>query len=124
MTLKASQRIWVIDENLAWDNLIYLAVGRMEYLSQLIQVKVPSLSPKITQEIEETKKKRWLEHELRPSIQEKLIRYIMDQDKKKGHEVDLIVNYILMLNIFKKTNMHYISLKLKLFFKTLKLIQN
>ncbi|PKB93055.1 hypothetical protein RhiirA5_442478, partial [Rhizophagus irregularis] len=28
MTLKAPQRVWVIDENLAWDNLIYLAVGR------------------------------------------------------------------------------------------------
>jgi len=33
MTLKAPQRVWVIDENLAWDNLIYLAVGRVEYLS-------------------------------------------------------------------------------------------
>ncbi|CAG8704369.1 4653_t:CDS:2, partial [Dentiscutata heterogama] len=36
MTLKSSQRVWVIDKNLAWDNLIYLAVSRVEYLSQLI----------------------------------------------------------------------------------------
>ncbi|CAI2170168.1 18790_t:CDS:10 [Funneliformis geosporum] len=47
MTLKASQCVWVIDENLAWDNLIYLAVGRVEYLSQLIWVETPSLPPKI-----------------------------------------------------------------------------
>ncbi len=58
MTLKAPQRVWVIDKNLAWDNLIYLAVGRVEYLSQLIQVKAPPLPPEIAQEIEETKKKR------------------------------------------------------------------
>ncbi|CAI2181899.1 908_t:CDS:2 [Funneliformis geosporum] len=51
MTLKASQSVWVIDENLVWDNLIYLA-------------------------IEEAKKNRQLEHELKPSIQEKLIRYM------------------------------------------------
>ena len=58
MTLKAPQRVWVIDENLAWDNLIYLAVGRVEYVSQLIQVKMPSLPPEIAQDIEEAKKKR------------------------------------------------------------------
>ena len=47
MTLKAPQRVWVIDENLAWDNLIYLAVGRVEYLSQLIRVEAPPLPPEI-----------------------------------------------------------------------------
>ena len=47
MTLKASQHVWIIDENLAWDNLIYLAVGHVEYLSQLIQVEALSLPPKI-----------------------------------------------------------------------------
>ncbi|PKK64642.1 hypothetical protein RhiirC2_787220 [Rhizophagus irregularis] len=73
MTLKAPQSVWVIDENLAWDNLIYLAV-----------------------EIEEAKKNRWLEHELRPSIQEKLIGY-MSQDKEKGREFNLTVDYILIL---------------------------
>jgi len=96
MTLKAPQRVWVIDENLAWDNLIYLAVGRVEYLSQLIRVKAPPLPPEIAQEIEEAKKKKWLEHELRPSIQEKLIGY-MSQDKEKGREFNLTVDYILML---------------------------
>ncbi|GBB86244.1 hypothetical protein RclHR1_12680010 [Rhizophagus clarus] len=96
MTLKAPQSVWVIDENLAWDNLIYLVVGRVEYLSQLIQAKAPPLPPEIAQEIEEAKKKRRLEYELKPSIQKKLIRY-MDQDKEKGHDFDLTVDYILML---------------------------
>ncbi|CAG8516723.1 3419_t:CDS:2 [Dentiscutata heterogama] len=68
MTLKSPQRVWIIDENLAWDNLIYLAVGRVEYLNQLIRVKAPPLPPEIAQEIEETKKKRQLKHKLRPSI--------------------------------------------------------
>ncbi|POG63753.1 uncharacterized protein OCT59_014500 [Rhizophagus irregularis] len=96
MTLKALQRVWVIDENLAWDNLIYLAVGCVEYLSQLIRVEAPPLPPEIAQEIEEAKKNRWLEHELRSSIQEKLVRY-MGQDKEKGREFDLTVDYILTL---------------------------
>ncbi|CAG8505880.1 4227_t:CDS:1 [Cetraspora pellucida] len=47
MTLKSSQHVWIIDKNLAWDNLIYLAVGRVEYLNQLIRVEVPPLPPKI-----------------------------------------------------------------------------
>jgi hypothetical protein len=68
----------------------------VEYLSQLIRVEVPPLPPEIAQEIEEAKKKRQLEHELRPSIQEKLIGY-MGQDKEKGREFDLTVDYILTL---------------------------
>ncbi|CAG8823345.1 15098_t:CDS:1, partial [Gigaspora rosea] len=110
MTLKSPQRVWVIDENLTWDNLIYLAVGRIEYLSQLIRVEAPPLPPEIAQKIEEKKKKKRLEHELRPSIQEKLIRY-MGQDKEKGHEFDLTVDYILILNIFRKKDVHYVLSK-------------
>ncbi|CAG8837293.1 11242_t:CDS:1, partial [Racocetra persica] len=96
MTLKSPQCVWVIDENLAWDNLIYLAVGRIKYLSQLIQVEAPPLPSEIAQKIEEEKKKKWLEHELRLSIQKKLIGY-MGQDKEKGCEFDLTVDYILIL---------------------------
>ncbi|CAG8704927.1 13167_t:CDS:1, partial [Dentiscutata heterogama] len=51
-----------------WDNLIYLAVGRVEYLNQLIWVEAPLLLPEIAQEIEKTKKKRQLKYKLRPSI--------------------------------------------------------
>ena len=92
MTLKAPQCVWVIDENLVWDNLIYLAVGCVKYLSQLIWVESSPLLPEIAQEIEEAKKKKWLKHELKPSIQEKLIGY-MGQDKEKSYEFNLTVNY-------------------------------
>ncbi|CAG8842215.1 21804_t:CDS:2, partial [Gigaspora margarita] len=59
--------IWVIDEHLAWDNLIYLAVGRVEYLGQLIRIEG-----------------------------------YMNQNKKKGHEFNLSVNYILVLKDLQK----------------------
>ncbi|CAG8726871.1 6275_t:CDS:1, partial [Cetraspora pellucida] len=101
MTLKSPQRVWIIDENLAWDNLIYLAVGHVEYLNQLIQVEAPPLPPEIAQEIEEAKKKRQLKHKLRPSIQEKLIGYI-GQDKEKGRKFDLTVDYILTLKCIQE----------------------
>ncbi|CAG8755414.1 13721_t:CDS:2, partial [Gigaspora margarita] len=58
---------WVIDKHLAWDNLIYFAVGHIEYLSQLIQIEG-----------------------------------YMDQDKKKGHEFNLSVDYILILKDLQK----------------------
>ena len=101
MTLKSPQRVWIIDESLAWDNLIYLAVGRVEYLSQLIRVKAPPLPPEIAKVIEEAKKKKQLKYELRPSIQEKLIGY-MYQDKKKGREFDLSVDVIFALKDSQK----------------------
>ena len=65
MTLEAPQRVWVIDEHLAWDNLIYLAVGRVEYLSQLIRIEGPPLPP----EIEEVKNKKAIERSLRHNSQ-------------------------------------------------------
>ena len=68
----------------------------MKYLNQLIRVKTPPLPSEIAQKIEKAKKKKWLEYELRPSIQEKLIGY-MSQDKEKGREFNLTVDYILML---------------------------
>ncbi|CAG8497099.1 15971_t:CDS:1, partial [Cetraspora pellucida] len=90
MTLKAPQRVWVIDEHLAWDNLIYLAVDRVEYLGQLIRIEGPPLPP----EIKDAKNKKAIERSLRLFISEKLVGY-MDQDKKKGHEFNLSVDYIL-----------------------------
>ncbi|CAG8843992.1 24620_t:CDS:2, partial [Gigaspora margarita] len=79
MTLKAPQRVWVIDEHLAWDNLIYLAVGRVEYLGQLIRIEGPPLPP----EIEDAKNKKAIERFLRLFISGQLVGY-MDQDKKKA----------------------------------------
>ncbi|CAG8632412.1 1054_t:CDS:1, partial [Dentiscutata heterogama] len=101
MTLKSLQHVWIIDENLVWDNLIYLAVDHVEYLNQLIWVEALPLPPEIAQEIEETKKKRQLKHKLRPSIQEKLIRYI-GQDKEKDRKFDLTVDYILILKCIQE----------------------
>ncbi|CAG8638331.1 7059_t:CDS:1, partial [Dentiscutata heterogama] len=95
--LKALQCVWVIDENLVWNNLIYLVVGRVEYLSQLIQIEGPSLPP----EIEDAKNKKAIKHSLRLFISEKLVGY-MDQDKKKGHEFNLSVDYILVLKDLQK----------------------
>ncbi|CAG8529332.1 122_t:CDS:10, partial [Cetraspora pellucida] len=84
MTLEAPQRVWVIDEHLAWNNLIYLAVGCVEYLNQLVRIEGPPLPP----EIEEAKNKKAIERSLRPFISEKLVGY-MDQDKKKDCEFNL-----------------------------------
>ncbi|CAG8687539.1 17281_t:CDS:2, partial [Cetraspora pellucida] len=84
MMLEAPQRVWVIDEHLAWNNLIYLAVG-------------PPLPP----EIEEAKNKKAIERSLRPFISGKLIGY-MDQDKKKDREFNLSVDYILKLKDLQK----------------------
>ncbi|CAG8605323.1 5946_t:CDS:2, partial [Acaulospora morrowiae] len=89
--------VWVIDEHLAWDNLIYLAVGRVEYLSQLIRVEGPPLPP----EIKKAKNKKAIKCLLRSFISGKLVGY-MDQDKKKGREFDLSVDYILTLKDLQK----------------------
>ncbi|CAG8705200.1 14248_t:CDS:2, partial [Racocetra fulgida] len=97
MTLKAPQRVWVIDEHLAWDNLIYLAVGHVEYLGQLIRIEGPPLPP----EIKDAKNKKAIERSLRLFISGKLVGY-MDQDKKKGREFNLSVDYILVLKDSQK----------------------
>ncbi|RHZ51156.1 hypothetical protein Glove_482g26 [Diversispora epigaea] len=92
MTLEAPQRVWIIDEHLAWDNLVYLAVGRVEYLSQLIRIEGPPLPP----EIVEARNKKAIEQSLRLFISGKLVGY-MNQDKKKDREFNLSVDYILKL---------------------------
>ncbi|RHZ75705.1 hypothetical protein Glove_212g85 [Diversispora epigaea] len=92
MTLEASQQVWVIDENLAWDNLIYFAVGRVEYLNQLIQIEDPPLPL----EIVEARNKKVIEQSLRTFISEKLEGY-MNQDKEKDRKFNLSINYVLKL---------------------------
>ena len=94
MTLEAPQRVWIIDEHLAWDNLIYLAVGRVEYLKQLIRIEAPP-------EIKEINKKKTIEYNLRPSIEQKLIGYLA-QDRKKNREFDLSIDYIISLKNVQK----------------------
>ena len=101
MTLESPQRVWIIDEHLAWDNLIYLAVGRVEYLNQLIRIEAPPLPPHIVKKREEEKKNKILERDIRPRIQKKLIGY-MEQDKKKDREFDLSVDNVLELKEAQK----------------------
>ncbi|CAG8642356.1 582_t:CDS:2, partial [Cetraspora pellucida] len=60
-------------------------------------IEGPSLPP----EIEDAKNKKAVKRSLRLFISEKLVRY-MDQDKKKGHEFNLSVDYILVLKDLQK----------------------
>lgn len=102
MTLEAPQWVWVIDKHLAWDNLIYLTVGLVEYLSQLIQIEDPLLPS----EIEKARNKKAIEWSLRSFISGKLVGY-MNQNKKKGCKFNLSVDYILVLKDSQKINVNY-----------------
>ena len=42
LTIKDPQKIWIIDDNMCWSNLVYLAVSRVEYLHQLERSYPPS----------------------------------------------------------------------------------
>ncbi|CAG8848410.1 33044_t:CDS:1, partial [Racocetra persica] len=70
---------------------------RVEYLNQLVRIEGPPLPP----EIEETKNKKAIERSLRPFISGKLVGY-MNQDKKKGCEFNLSVDYIFVLKDLQK----------------------
>ena len=41
LTVADPQKVWIIDDYLQWSNLAYLAVSRVEYLSQLQRVVCP-----------------------------------------------------------------------------------
>ena len=41
LTVADPQKVWIIDDFLQWSNLAYLAVSRVEYLSQLERVVCP-----------------------------------------------------------------------------------
>ena len=62
-----------------------------------MRIEGPPLPP----EIEEAKNKKAIERSLRPFISGKLVGY-MDQDKKKGREFNLSVDYILVLKDLQK----------------------
>ncbi len=40
LTIHAIQKVWIIDDYLQWSNLAYLAIARVEYLTQLERVTV------------------------------------------------------------------------------------
>ncbi|MEW8686692.1 MAG: hypothetical protein AB2556_12835 [Candidatus Thiodiazotropha sp.] len=92
LTIADPQKVWIIDDYLQWSNLAYLAVSRVEYLSQLERVVCPP---------EEGSGEALRLTELdTPSlckvIQRKLVAY-KRQDQAKGLRVNLKVHHILEL---------------------------
>ncbi|RHZ64216.1 hypothetical protein Glove_326g95 [Diversispora epigaea] len=97
-----------IDWDLAWDNLIYLTIDRIEYLNQLIQIKGPSLPL----EIVEARNKKAIKQFLRVFISEKFVGYI-NQDKKKGCKFNLSVDYVLKLKDSQKDKCELYLIEMK-----------
>ena len=88
LTIKDPQKVWIVDDYLQWSNLAYLAVSRVEYMTQLQRVAVPPA--------EETEIRQPTEHEIRKAIQKKLVAY-KRQDQAKEHRCNLKVADILKL---------------------------
>ena len=82
-------KVWIIDDFLQWSNLAYLAVSRVEYLSQLERVVCP---PEEGSEGART----LTEQQLRKVIQRKLVVH-KRQDQPKGLRFSLKVDHILAL---------------------------
>ena len=83
------QKVWIIDDYLQWSNLAYLAVSRVEHLSQLQRVVCP---PEEGSEGAGT----LTEQQIRKVIQRKLVAY-KRQDAAKGLRFNLKVDHILEL---------------------------
>jgi len=88
LTIKMPQKVWIIDDYLTWSNLAYLAVSRVEYLHQLVRVKMPYKK--------EAVEKIQTITELRHIIQKKLVSY-KKQDTSKGRTFSLKVDDVLEL---------------------------
>ena len=88
LTIHDPQKVWIIDDYLQWSNLAYLAVSRVEHLSQLERVTVP---PE-----EGSEDKAQPTCVVRKTIQRKLVAY-KRQDKIKGVRFNLKVDHILHL---------------------------
>ena len=91
LTVADPQTVWIIDDYLQWSNLAYLAVSRVEYLSQLQRVVCP---PEEGSEIGPLTVSD--EPSLRKTIIKKLVGY-KRQDQAKGLRFNLKVNHILAL---------------------------
>ena len=90
LTVADPQKVWIIDDFLQWSNLAYLAVSRVQYLSQLERVVCPP--PEEGSEGART----LTEQQLRKVIQRKLVAY-KRQDQAKGLRFSLKVDHILAL---------------------------
>ena len=94
VSVASPQKVWIIDDFLQWSNLAYLAVSRVEYLSQLEREVCPPPPPPPE---EGSQGARTLtEQQLRKVIQRKLMAY-KRQDQAKGLRFSLKVDHILAL---------------------------
>ena len=89
LTIADPQKVWIIDDYLQWSNLAYLAVSRVEHLSQLQRVVCP---PEEGSEGAGTH----TEQQLRKVIQRKLVAY-KRHDAAKWLRFNLRVYHILEL---------------------------
>ncbi|MEW8688030.1 MAG: hypothetical protein AB2556_19640 [Candidatus Thiodiazotropha sp.] len=69
LTIADPKKVWLIDDYLQWSNLAYLAVSRVEYLSQFERVACPP------EEGSEGVTHTLTEQQLRKVIQRKLVAY-------------------------------------------------
>ncbi|MEW8689377.1 MAG: hypothetical protein AB2556_26435 [Candidatus Thiodiazotropha sp.] len=90
LTIADPKKLWIIDDYLQWSNLAYLAVSRVEYLSQLERMVCPL--------VEGSKGVTLLQsnNQLRKAIAKKRVAY-KRQDKAKGLRFNLKVDQILEL---------------------------
>ena len=101
LTIADPQKVWIIDDYLQWSNLAYLAVSRVEHLSQLERVVC---EPAVV-----------LAQQLRKVIQMKLLAY-KHQDAAKGLRSRrgpiLNVNHILRLKEAQSNRCEACNIKL------------
>ena len=91
LTVADPQKVWIIDDYLQWCNLVYLAVSRVEYLSQLEQVVCPPEEGSVGGPLTEPDE---------PSLSKTIIKKLMGykrQDQAKGLRFSLKVDHILAL---------------------------
>ena len=93
LTIADPQKVWIIDDYLQWSNLAYLAVSRVEHLSQLERVVCP---PEEGFGEARGEPAEVSAQQLRKVIQRKLVAY-KRQDAAKGLRFNLKVDHILRL---------------------------
>ena len=104
LTFDDPEKVWIVDNFLQWSNLAYLAIPRMEYLSQLERVVCPS-------EEGSEGAGTLTEQKLRKVIRRKLVAY-MRQDAAKGLRSNLKVDHILELK--EAQSNHFAACNIKL----------
>ena len=94
LTVKNPQKVWIIDDYMQWSNLAYLAVSRVEYMSQLTRVVQPSEGDKAPAS------ERQLTDQQLPFLRNMIAKKLVGdkrQDEAKGRKFDLKVKDVLAL---------------------------